>query len=311
MRYSDIGLVVLAAKTCGLLKTNAKFWLYYSSKEEFMHVIGENESVKNQMVKLKAVLDNIDYADGMICAYDSEFPRLNRYVTKRSEKPCLLIYRGDITLLKNLDNNVAVIGHTNPSEDIIKRERNFVNRLIDDEQVIVSGLAKGCDTIAHQQALKAGSPTIAILPSTLNSIYPAENKELAEEVAQEGGLLLTEYFEEPNSRYDAIGRFIERDRLQALFSKAVVLTASYRKDEGDSGSRHAISFANDYKINTYVLLSKRDVDNAEFGLNVDLVNAQVSEVLTPKVIEKIIQDKIEFEDELPNIEKPSQLALNL
>lgn len=59
--------------------------------------------------------------------------------------------------------------------------------------VIVSGLALGIDGIAHQAALDAGGTTTAILPTSLEAIYPYSHRSLAERIVQAGGVLITEY----------------------------------------------------------------------------------------------------------------------
>ena len=200
--------------------------------------------------------------------------------------PEFLFYRGDISLLGNLQNNVTVIGLTEPSSDIIQREQKIVAELVAQGFNIVSGLAKGCDTISHETCLACGGKTIAILPSTLTKIVPAENSKLANKIVKNGGLLITEYFTEPESRWDAVGRFIERDRLQAFFSTAVVLIASYRHDDGktsekypndgvkrDSGSRHAMQAAFSVGRQRLVMYdcSISDQMNPELDLNRDLL----------------------------------------
>ena len=53
-------------------------------------------------------------------------------------------------------------------------------------------------------------------------------------------------------------RFIERDRLQALFSSSIILTASYAMNEGDSGSRHAMNKAKNYSKNRYVMFCEKN-----------------------------------------------------
>ena len=94
--------------------------------------------------------------------------------------------------------------------------------------------------------MDCGGKTIAILPSSLNSIFPAAHRDMAQRIVETGGLIITEYYDEPHSRHEAINRFVERDRLQALFAKAVILIASYEGRDGDSGSRHAMAKANKY-----------------------------------------------------------------
>ena len=135
---------------------------------------------------------------------------------------------------------------------------------------IVSGLALGCDTIAHKTALENKGKTIAILPSSLNSIIPKENTDLAYQIVEQGGLLVSEYFESPKSRNEMINRFIVRDRLQALFSDAVLLTASFaiNNQGNDCGSRHAMGKAKDYGIKRVVIYNElKHKDISMYDLN--------------------------------------------
>ncbi len=155
----------------------------------------------------------------------------------------------------------------------------MVKRLVNSDLVIVSGLAKGCDAIAHKFCVDTNNKTIAILPTQIKKISPAVNRNLAKDIVSKGGLLLTEYYKESTNRREAIGRYIERDRLQAMFSKAIVLIASYRKGEGDSGSRHAMEAANSYGIERYAMFNEAtDIDDKQFGLNKDLVESKYSHV---------------------------------
>ncbi len=135
---------------------------------------------------------------------------------------------------------------------------------------IVSGLALGCDTIAHKTALEHNGKTIAILPSPLDNILPKENAELAERIVQNGGLLISEYYESPKSRNDMISRFVVRDRLQAMFSDAVLLAASYAPNNlgNDCGSRHAMEKARVYGIKRGVIYNEnKHHDNPMYDLN--------------------------------------------
>ena len=116
----------------------------------------------------------------------------------------------------------------------------------------------GCDTIAHKTTLNNGGKTIAILPGTLDSIIPKENTELAKQIVAEGGLLISEYYEAPKSKNDMISRFVVRDRLQALYSDAVLLSASYAPNNfgNDCGSRHAMEKAKNYGIKRGVIYNE-------------------------------------------------------
>ena len=228
----------------------------------------------------KDIADNTSL-DGVICIFDQEFPVINSTVTAKGDRPYLLFYKGDISLLHHLNNNVAVIGHTSPSESIQEREKKIVSQLVKREQVIVSGLAKGCDVIAHEECMRLGGKTIAILPSPIDQVLPKEHIEQAKRIVETGGLLISEYYAPPNNpRFEIAKRFIDRDRLQAMFAKAVILIASYAVHKGDSGARHAMNKALKYKHQTCVMYDeKRDSDVDEMELNKQFVEAGNVKVL--------------------------------
>lgn len=307
MKYSDIALKVLAAKECGIIKSNAQFWSTYADREKFDKEVLNNDSIINTVEKISTELDSLNMGEGIICAYDDDFPVINRKVKNNGDKPYLLFYRGDLSLLSNLNKNIAVIGLIDPDDEIVKREIDVVKRLVDSDFIIVSGLAIGCDTIAHKTCLETNGKTIAILPSHLGKIYPAKNRKFAEDIVNKGGLLISEYYKPPISRNETIKRFIERDRLQAMFSKAIILIASYRKGEGDSGSRHAMEAARKYEIQRYALYNgKTDENNNRFGLNKDLVGINGIEQ-----VEILIPSSIDFIKSLENPNLYSKAEYNI
>lgn len=288
MIYSKIALYLLAAQEIGMIKSNAAFYKDYISEDVFMQHANSNPNLLNAVETLKQEIDLRTDDEGIVCCFDDDFPVINRRM--KSNKPYLLFYKGNISLLKDLNNNVAVIGLVDPTEEIEDRERKIVNKLVADGLVVVSGLAKGCDSVAHRICVENNCKTIAILPSPINKIYPAKNKPLAQEIVNTGGLLISEYFREPRSKWESVGRFVERDRLQALFSKAIILIASYKENEGDSGSRHAMKNALEYGIKRYVLYNEQiDRDNPRFGLNREYLvqNAERTLVLTQNSIIQI------------------------
>ena len=224
----------------------------------------------------------------LICAFDDKFPRLNLKLNS-SEKPFLFVYKGSIGLLSEIDNNTAVIGVLNPTEDIEFREQRIVKTLVDRNLTIVSGLAKGCDTIAHKTCLKQNAKTIAILPTTFDRIYPKENKSLVDEIVKNNGLVITEYINEPQSKFDRIRRFIDRDRLQAMYSKAVILVASFTQGNGDCGSRYAMQRAKEYGRARYVMFDENtDNNRLIFGLNkIQILDG--ANIITGKIIKELIE----------------------
>lgn len=104
--------------------------------------------------------------------------------------------------------------------------------------VIVSGLALGVDGIAHQSALHAGGACIAVLPTPLDTIYPASHRQLANKIITQGGALISEY---ESGTPGLKKNFIERNRLVSGLSDVVLITEAALK----SGTMHTANFALD------------------------------------------------------------------
>lgn len=210
----------------------------------------------------------------LVTVGDFDFP-LVRGVVPAGDQPVALFCRGDLSLIDGTVPAVAVVGLLSPDPESLADEGVIVSRFVERGAVIVSGLALGCDSKAHVETLRNGGRTVAILPSTLRRIIPSENRELADQIVQNGGLLITEYNTEPESTMAQRSRFVRRDRLQALFADLVVLTASYAENNLglDSGSRHALGAAAKYGIPRAVLPDRSpNNDNPKYDLNRSLVD---------------------------------------
>ncbi len=233
------------------------------------------ENFNRKKETLRRVLAESSHAiDGVVAIGDDNFPP-HRGEVKNSEKPVFLFYRGDLSLLSTNNINVAVIGLLNPSREIEDEERKIVSGLVAGGAVIVSGLALGCDSIAHIQALESDGRTVAILPSPLSDVMPAKNRDLAQRIVDKGGLLVSEYLTGAKSKMELSGRYQERDRLQALFSDSIVLSASYAKNDlgNDSGSRLAMGYAKDYSIPRVVIYDQdKHFSNPMFDLNRQIIS---------------------------------------
>jgi len=134
---------------------------------------------------------------------------------------------------------VAVVGTRRPSAYGQAVARDLGTALAVHGVTVVSGLARGIDSLAHRAALDAGGRTLAVLGSGLDQIYPPEHRALAQEIAEHGAVL-TEY--PPGVRPEA-GNFPVRNRIVAGLARAVVvveageasgalITAEFAADEG-------------------------------------------------------------------------------
>lgn len=245
--------------------------------------VDEFERLRNEFeTKLEEKFS--ECCDGFVALGDPNFPQ-HRGNVKDSGKPVFLYYKGDIELLSLENKNITVIGLLNPEGDIEERERKIVDEFVKNGATIVSGLAFGCDSISHRQALDSNGKTIAILPSPLSNIMPATNKGLAFQIVEECGLVVTEYGSDFKSQMELSSRYQERDRLQALFCDTIVLAASYAQNSADrwklfgqkldSGARLAMGYANEYGIPRAVMYDKNtDENNPMFDLNRDLIKEQ-------------------------------------
>ena len=154
--------------------------------------------------------------------------------------PLILYARGNLAALSN--NSVAVVGTRKPSAHSEIVEQNLVSKIIklDRTKAIVSGLAIGCDEIAHRTALQNNGLTIAVLPSGVKNIVPAKNRDLAEKIVFNNGCLVSEY-----PIYDDATRwsFVERDGLiAALADTTVVMECGV-----NSGTMHTARKAEELK----------------------------------------------------------------
>lgn len=146
--------------------------------------------------------------DRKIIEYASEsYPKRLRYI---SNPPTRLYVTGNIEILNEI--GISIIGSRTNTQYGEKMCKTFVKDLVEYNVNIISGLAYGIDSIAHKECLKNGGKTIAVLPSGLNNVYPAEHKELADAIVENGGAIVSEY--EDNVKADS-KKFLERNRIVA------------------------------------------------------------------------------------------------
>ena len=112
---------------------------------------------------------------------DSEYPERLRDAVHPVE---FIYYRG-LWDLVSAPRAVAVVGTRQATDEGIRRTKRLVRELVSRQFTIVSGLARGIDTAAHEAALEAGGLTIAVIGTPLSDAYPAENSGLQEKIASE------------------------------------------------------------------------------------------------------------------------------
>lgn len=152
-----------------------------------------------------------------------------------SDAPRELYYLGDIESAM-AQPRLAIVGSRKVSAYGKSVTTKLARAVAEHGVTIVSGLALGVDGLAHQAALEAGGKTIAVLPSGLDTIYPAAHYQLAQRILEQGGALISEY---PLSSEPFKTNFVSRNRIVSGISDGVLITEAALK----SGSLHTATFA--------------------------------------------------------------------
>lgn len=114
-------------------------------------------------------------------SYDQYLANLSEQEKKNA--PDQLFWQGDFSFLTE-GLRVAVVGSRKASDNGIRRARIFTEALVRHNITVVSGLAEGIDTVAHETAIREGGKTIAVLGTPLSKAYPAKNKALLDQIKQ-------------------------------------------------------------------------------------------------------------------------------
>lgn len=162
---------------------------------------------------------------------DPLYPRLLREIPR---PPPLLFVRGDPTCLSL--PQLAIVGSRNPSGGGIENAERFAHYLAERGFAITSGLALGIDAAAHRGALRAGGKTIAVMGTGIDLIYPSRHRQLAQEIIDSGGALVSEF---PLGTASHACNFPQRNRIiSGLSGGTLVVEAAVR-----SGSLITASYA--------------------------------------------------------------------
>jgi len=132
--------------------------------------------------------DGKDVTRAVIPLGDPRYPRL---LLETCDPPLLLYAQGRLEFFQN-DNAVAIVGSRNPTPQGEQTAHQFAKSLGQAGWVVVSGLALGVDAAAHEGALTCGAPTIAVVGTGLDRVYPKRHLDLAHRISEQG-LLLSEF----------------------------------------------------------------------------------------------------------------------
>lgn len=179
--------------------------------DQIERIVEENEKLSGKENVAFVAFNDPDYPEPLKRIYDA---------------PLFLHIKGE--LRKDDSNAVAIVGTRKPSEYGRQAAEYFARELTRCEATVISGLAIGIDTVAHQTTLAHGGRTIAVLGSGIANIYPFTNKKLAEAISAHGCLISECHMK---AKPDAVN-FPRRNRIISGLSKGTLIVESGIKGGG-------------------------------------------------------------------------------
>ncbi|MEA3285819.1 MAG: DNA-processing protein DprA [Candidatus Marinimicrobia bacterium] len=213
--------------------------IFSASAKQLMEVPGIHQKIAQsilQPVDEKLVAGQIKLIEKfevkLITYWDDPYPDMLKQIY---DPPVVLFCRGDIDLLNT--RGIGMVGTRTPTSYGKEVAAEFSSQLVNRGYTLVSGVAKGVDAIVHRSALQAKGKTIAVLGNGIDRIYPAENRELYQDIGSQG-LLISEFL--MGSKPDA-QNFPRRNRIISGLSAGTVVVEAAEK----SGSLITAYFALD------------------------------------------------------------------
>lgn len=296
------------------------FEIPYKKKEGLLSLYDDKKFIledirqKNQNVvkilgnNFNLLFENLQTFDNVFGVYAKHNVKIITYINphyperlKNIDNPPFVLYCiGDINLLNS--QSIGIVGSrkvTNYGRIVTEK---FATALAKAGLTVISGLAHGVDSIAHQSTLDVNGKTIAVLGGGFANIYPAENYGLALKIAKTG-LLVTEYSYYQNN--DAF-HFPLRNRIIAGLSDGVLITEASEQ----SGTMHTKNYAIDYGKELY-LVPGNITSSSSGGCNNAIKNLQGAVVLSPQDILDNYNTQLKMEDKKIELTSDEKLIINI
>jgi len=219
-----------------ILKSFVKLEALFDVSQDKLEKSGLSYSLIKAIQRLKLINPEEEFkkcekAEIKIVTYeDADYPEALRQIFS---PPLVIYFKGEYKVEDHLA--LAIVGSRRPSIYGRITAEKLSKELARRNITVISGLARGIDTVAHQGSLKNRGRTIAVLGSGLGNIYPPENKRLASEISEKG-LLVSEF---PYNSPPFSGHFPRRNRLISGFSLGVIVVEAAAK----SGALITANFA--------------------------------------------------------------------
>lgn len=229
----------------------------------------------------------------MINLLDNKFPSNLKHI---EDVPIQLFYKGNIENL-NKKLNISIIGSRRADKLGLEISHNLGKIFASKDYNVVSGLALGCDEYAHRGVLSIQKNTTAVMPCSLDIIYPSKNEKLAQDILDNNGCLVSEY-EVGSILYK--NNFIQRDRIESGLSLATIIVQS----DISSGTMHTVKYT--LKQNRILACC-----NLNSSLNKMMINENKCIVIDKNYNIEYLEDKIKHLSKSININKSKQEKFNI
>lgn len=212
--------------------------IYTLTKSEWKNIKGIGEVGQNELLSLSYREDLEQYIETMekegislLTIQDKEYPQQLKEIY---DPPISLYVKGKLNAINT--NGIAIVGCRKCSSYGEKAAYYFSYHLAKQGRAIISGLAEGIDACSHLGCLSAKGQTIAVVGNGLDHVYPAKNQELARQMIEQNGLILSEY---PLGTKPERMNFPARNRIISGISKGVLVIEAKEK----SGTMLTVDFA--------------------------------------------------------------------
>lgn len=279
---------IIALKEMGVKDADILQIIQNCSREDLISAFdGEKESVLSNMalascgdffnneVSLKATLKKATFIleknrDNGIKTTIYGFETYPKQLINIPNPPVVLYYKG-AELILNCKKAIACVGTRKPTKFSLNAINYLIPQWIQEGVSIISGLALGVDRLSHIACLANRGTTVAVLAHGLDSIYPKQNRQLAENILANGGTLVSEY---PVEIEAANYRFINRNRIiVGLAQSTVVFECSE-----NSGTMHSVDFAQKQHKPIFCPYPRKTEENNVKGIEY-LLNREIAKVI--------------------------------
>ena len=195
-----------------------------ASESELKNVLGE--VLTDKFIAFRNTFSYDEYEEKLaknqvtfLTSFDSSYPSP---LSSLSNPPFVLYVKGESDVNSFMQQNVIAVVGTRRITSYGRQVTEMITRdLVGSGCVIVSGLAMGVDTVAHQVTLNNGGKTIAVLGCGVDCCHPTVNQRLYQDIISSGGTILSEF---PLQQAPSKGSFPSRNRIIAGLSQAIVVT---------------------------------------------------------------------------------------